>query len=575
MPIVDAVTVVAPRRDLPAWRGMRRPLEALLRGACQRAAKGGELVTTTPPPFFLSVPKEPEHGDLATNLALMLARGEGRPPREVAATIVRHLEDADGILAGVEVAGPGFINFRFAPAYWWKILRDSETNGRAYGRSTIGCGCKVQVEFVSANPTGPLHVGHARGAVTGDAIANLLAATGHDVVREYYVNDAGNQMELLGASTYARYAELCGRPVPFPADGYHGEYVRQVAAEILASEGPRWMDVDPEGARAHLRDRAGAVLLKGIRRDTEALAVRFDNFVSERELRSRGAVAQIIEALGERAYVYEAEGARWFRSTLFGDDKDRPLVKSSGEYTYFAADVAYHYEKFARGFDRVIDVWGADHHGHVPRMKAALAALGLDPARLEVVMVQVVSLTRGGEPVRMGKRSGEFVTLRDVVEEVGSDATRFFLLMRKSDAQLEFDLDLAKQETAENPVFYVQYAHARVASILRAAAALGLDRAAATAADPSRLEQEEEYALIRRIARFPEVVEDSALELEPHRLVFFLMELAGDFHRYYNRTRILGEDRELAAARLLLALNVQKVVRVGLELVGVDAPDTM
>jgi arginyl-tRNA synthetase len=335
------------------------------------------------------------------------------------------------------------------------------------------------------------------------------------------------------------------------------------------------MDVDPERARAHLRDRAGAVLLEGIRRDTEALAVRFDHFVSERELRSRGAVAQIIEALGERGYVYEAEGACWFRSTLFGDDKDRPLVKSGGEYTYFAADVAYHYEKFARGFDRVIDVWGADHHGHVARMKAALAALGLDPARLEVVMVQVVSLTRGGEPVRMGKRSGEFVTLRDVVEEVGSDATRFFLLMRKSDAQLEFDLDLAKQETAENPVFYVQYAHARVASILRAAAALGLDRAAATAADPSRLEQEEEYALIRRIARFPEVVEDSALELEPHRLVFFLMELAGDFHRYYNRTRILGEDRELAAARLLLALNVQKVVRVGLELVGVDAPDTM
>lgn len=554
---------------------MRRPLEALLRDACQRAAERGELLTTTLPSLFLSVPKEAEHGDLATNLALALARGEGRPPRDVAATIVRNLEDANHILAGVDIAGPGFINFRFAPAFWWEVLRESEAAGAAYGRSTIGCGRKVQVEFVSANPTGPLHVGHARGAVTGDAIASLLAATGHEVVREYYVNDAGNQMELLGASTYARYAELCGRPVPFPSDGYHGDYVRDVAAEILASEGERWIDGDPGQARAYLRDRAGVLLLERIRRDTESLAILFDRFVSERELRERGAVAASIETLAAAGYVYEAEGARWFRSTGFGDDKDRPLVKSGGEYTYFAADVAYHRDKFARGFDTVIDVWGADHHGHVPRMKAALAALGLDPARLEVVLVQVVSLVRGGEPVRMGKRSGEFVTLREVVEEVGSDATRFFLLMRKSDAQLEFDLDLAKQKTAENPVFYVQYAHARIASLFRAAAALGLDRAAATTADPARLEQAEELALIRQIARFPEVIEDSALEVEPHRVVFFLMELAGDFHRYYNRTRILGDDRELAASRLLLAANVQKVIRAGLELIGIGVPETM
>jgi arginyl-tRNA synthetase len=554
---------------------MKRPLEALLRDACERATKGGELLTTTLPPLFLTVPKEPEHGDLATNLALALARTEKRPPRAVAETIVRHLDDREGILASVDVAGPGFINFRFAPAYWWMQLAEAEAAGETYGRATVGAGRRVQIEFVSANPTGPLHVGHARGAVTGDAIASLLAATGHAVEREYYVNDAGKQMEMLGASTYARYTERCGRAVPFPEDGYHGDYVRDVAARIAAEEGTRWMEGEPAAARAHLRDRAGALLLDDIRRDTESLGIHFDRFTSERELRADGAVAAGIDALAAADLVYDQDGARWFRSTAFGDDKDRPLVKSGGEFTYFAADVAYHRDKYARGFDRIIDVWGADHHGHVPRMRAALQALGLDPARFEVVLVQIVSLTRGGEPVRMGKRSGEFVTLREVVEEVGRDATRFFLLMRKSDAQLEFDLELAKQRTAENPVFYVQYAHARVASVFRTARDLGLDRAAAAAADPARLVDPEELALIRRVAQLPEIVEASALELEPHRLVFFLMELAGEFHRYYNRTRILGEDRGLAAARLLLAANVQKTIRVGLGMLGIAAPETM
>jgi arginyl-tRNA synthetase len=317
------------------------------------------------------------------------------------------------------------------------------------------------------------------------------------------------------------------------------------------------------------------MLLDDIKRDSAELGIDFDVFTSERELRANGEVDATLVALAAAGTVYDAEGARWFRSTTYGDEKDRPLVKSSGEFTYFAADVAYHRGKYARGFDRIIDVWGADHHGHVPRMKAALTALGLDAARFEVVLVQVVSLMRGGEPVRMGKRSGEFVTLREVVEEVGADATRFFLLMRRSDAQLDFDLDLAKQHTAENPVFYVQYAHARVASVLRQAEAAGLDRAAAGAADLSRLGEPEELALIRSLALLPEVIEASALELEPHRLVFYLMELAADFHRYYNRTRILGEDRALAAARLALALNVQKVIRVGLGVLGIGAPDTM
>ncbi|TMA83331.1 MAG: arginine--tRNA ligase [Deltaproteobacteria bacterium] len=554
---------------------MKKPLEALLRDACERATKGGELLTTTLPPLLLTVPKEPEHGDLASNLALVLARSERRPPPAVAETIVRHLDDRDGILASVEIAGPGFINFRFAPAYWWALLRDVEVAGEAYGRSAIGAGRKVQLEFVSANPTGPLHVGHARGAVTGDALARLLAATGHDVAREYYVNDAGNQIAMLGASTYARYAERCGRAVPFPEDGYRGDYVREVAAAILAREGERLMQLDPAEASTYFGDAAGAILLDAIRDDMAALAIDFDHYVSERRLRAEGAVAATIAALEKAGYVYEADGARWFRSTAFGDDKDRPLVKTGGEFTYFAADVAYHRAKYAAGYERIIDVWGADHHGHVPRMKAAMQALGLDPARLEVVLVQIVSLTRHGEPVRMGKRSGEFVTLREIVDEVGADATRFFLLMRKSDAQLEFDLDLAKERSAENPVFYVQYAHARVASVFRAAEATGLDRAAATAGDPTRLTEDDELALIRRVAQFPEVVEGAALELEPHRVVFFLMELAGDFHRYYNRTRILGDDRELAAARLLLVANVQKTIRAGLGILGIAAPDTM
>ena len=554
---------------------MKKPLEELLRDACERARQGGELVTTTLPPLFLTVPKEVEHGDLASNLALVLARGERKPPRAVAEILVRHLRDDAGILADVQVAGPGFLNFRFAPSYWQRCLADAERAGEGYGRSAVGAGRRVQIEFVSANPTGPLHVGHARGAVTGNALALLLEATGHAVAREYYVNDAGNQMKLLGASTYARYAELCGCPAPFPENGYPGDYVRDVAAAIRVADGDRWMAVDADEARAALRDRAGAMLLDQIRDDCALLRIRFDAFVSERALRAAGLVEDTLAALTRAGFVYEAEGARWFRSTAFGDDKDRPLVKSDGALTYFAADVAYHRQKYAEGYDRIIDVWGADHHGHVPRMRAAMQALGLDPARLEVALVQVVHLTRGGEPVRMGKRSGEFVTLREVVEDVGADATTFFLLMRKSDAHLEFDLELAKRQTAENPVFYVQYAHARVASVFRAAAAAGLDRAAAAAADPARLVEPEELALIRRIAQFPEVVEAGALELEPHRVVFFLVDLAGDFHRYYNRIRILGEDRELAAARLLLAANVQKVVRAGLTLLGIGAPDTM
>ena len=524
------------------------------------------------------IPREARHGDYATNVAMTLAREARRPPRKIAEAIVVAFPRTPAV-DRLEIAGPGFLNVFLSPAWCASALHEVLAAGDEYGRSDVGKGARVLLEFVSANPTGPLVIVNARAAAVGDALARILRAQGYAVETQYYVNDAGNQFEALARSVDVRLRQALGEAVELPENAYPGEYVVDLVAGWLARdrEGVRALATRPEAERLDLLGRrAVAEMVESQRRVLEAYGTRFDHWAHEqRDVRDTARPREAIEALARAGHTYEQDGALWFRSTAFGDDKDRPLVKTGGELTYFAADVAYHRAKYGAGYDRIIDVWGADHHGHVPRMKAALSALGLDPARLEVVLVQIVSLTRGGEPVRMGKRSGEFVTLREVVDEVGADATRFFLLMRKSDAQLEFDLDLAKQRTAENPVFYVQYAHARVASIFRAAHEVGLDRAAVAAADPSRLVQEEELALIRRLAQFPEIVEGAALELEPHRVVFFLMELAGEFHRYYNRTRILGDDRDLAAARLMLAANVQKTIRAGLAILGISAPDSM
>ncbi len=582
---------------------MKRRLEGLLQHALNRAKKGGALKLESLPPLFFEVPRDPAFGDLASTVALGLARTEHKPPRAIAQAIVDHIEDPDGLLAAVEIAGPGYLNFRFSPRFWQACLADV---GRPdYGLPALGEGRRVLVEFVSANPTGPLHVGTGRGAVLGDAVARLLSAAGYQVVREYYVNDTGKQMGTLARSAYARLLQACGTDAEVPEDGYPGEYLRELMVEhrdellreIAAAAGrefPAALAVqgwEPrESARAAaaslLRDagdaaldicgrRAAEWLLVEIREDLRALGVAVDHFVSERALHDEGVVASALEALAAAGHVYEAEGATWFRSTAFGDDKDRVLRRSDGELTYFAADIGYHRQKLQRGFEQLIDVWGADHHGHVQRVAAAIAALGDDPAKFHVIIVQIVRLTRGGEPVRMGKRSGEFVSLREVVDEVGPDATRFFFLMRKGDSHLDFDLDLATKQSSENPVFYVQYAHARICTLFKKAAAEGLSVPAGSAAALDALGEPEEQEVINLLAQFPDVVEDAARQLEPHRIVFHLIELAGAFHRFYNRHRVIGVEPALSRARLYLASAVQRVLQLGLGLLGVAAPDTM
>jgi arginyl-tRNA synthetase len=569
---------------------MRKALEELLQDALQRARSGGALKSQGLPPLLFEIPRDPGLGDLACPVAFSLAREERRPPRAIAETIVAHLEDREGILSVTEIAGAGYLNFRFSPRFWQRCL--AETERPDYGRPAVDTKRRVLIEFVSTNPTGPLHVGHGRGAVIGDVVARLLAAAGHEVTREYYVNDAGRQIEILGRSAHARLLEACGEEVAIPEDGYPGEYLRDLVASrreelieaIAAQVGtPRpgegetlpFLHQREEIATAVAGARVAGWLLDQIKEDLAALGVHFESFVSEREIHREGAVARALADLAERGLVYAADGARWFRSTEFGDGKDRVVERSNGELTYFAGDIGYHRQKLERGYDLLIDVWGADHHGYVKRVEAAIAALGGDPSQLHVILVQLVRLTRGGEPVRMGKRSGEFVSMREVVDEVGADATRFFYLMRKADSHLDFDLDLAKKQSAENPVFYVQYAHARICSLFRQAAAEGLAVPAAAEAPLDRLSTPEEQELVALLVRFPDVVEEAVAEIEPHRVVFFLIELAGAFHRFYNRHRVMGVEADLSRARLFLVAAARRVLQSGLALLGVRAPETM
>ena len=550
---------------------MKRHLERLLRRALDDAIAGGELRVSRLPPLTLEVPADPKFGDLATNVALVLAREAGRPPRDIAETVRRHLHDPGGWFAATEIAGPGFLNIRFAPPFWRMVLREARAAGEGYGRSAVGAGQRVQVEFVSANPTGPLHIGHGRGAVIGDVTARLLEAVGYEVEREYYVNDHGRQMGLLGESTWTRYRELCGVEASLPEDGYPGEYLRDVAGALRAEVGDGLLALPTAEAVTRCREFAGQTLLAEIRADLERFGVRFDRFVSERALHAAGSLEAALEAL-PKDLLYRDDGALFFRTTRFGDEKDRAVLRGSGEPTYFGGDVAHYRQSLDRGFVQLVNVLGADHHGYVARLRAVVAAFAGDPDRLRVLLVQLVNLTRGGEPVRMGKRAGEFVTLREVLDEVGPDAARFFFLLRKADSQLDFDLELAKRQTSENPVFYVQYAHARIASVLRQAAEAGL----ALDPDPD-LEPlgEAEVEPLRVLATYPDVVLAAARELEPHRVVFHALELAGAFHRYYNRHRILTDERAITQARLALICAVQQVIRSALGLAGVTAPERM
>jgi len=548
--------------------------------------------------------RDRSHGDFTSNVAMMLAGRCARRPRELAQAIVDALPASDRITQ-VEIAGPGFINFHLREGASLEVVDDILNRGPAYGRSNVGQGRAVQVEFVSANPTGPLHVGHGRGAAYGATVANLLEAIGNTVHREYYVNDAGRQMDILGTSVWLRYLELTGEELAFPSNGYQGDYVWDIAATLHRDHGEAYrrpaeelysglppdapngdkevhIDALISASRESLGDNryrfvfelALNTILDDIRDDLERFGVVYDTWYSEKSLVDRGLVTKAVERLRETGHLHEKDGALWFDSTSFGDEKDRVVVRENGQHTYFASDIAYHMDKIERGYQRVIDVWGADHHGYVPRVRAALEALGDDAGKLDVLLVQFANLYRGGEKVQMSTRSGEFVTLRQLRKEVGSDAARFFYVMRKCEQHLDFDLDLATSQSADNPVYYIQYAHARVCSVMRQLEEKGLPYDPAEAR-LERLAQDHEKALLDCLTRYPEVVYAAAKGLEPHLLANFLRELANRFHTYYNAHQFLVDDAVLRAARLNLIRAVRQVIANGLGILGVSAPESM
>ncbi len=556
---------------------MKAELKTRLLEALGEAQAAGDLPPLeTPAEIILERPKQASHGDLACNLAMQLAKSCRMNPRAVAQIIVRRLGDAGGLVAKTEIAGPGFINFFVGPLAWTRILPQIMAQGPDFGRGNWGHGKKAMVEFVSANPTGPLHVGHGRGAAVGDVLARLLAFSGFTVLSEYYINDAGNQMATLGRSVLYRARELRGGGDPFPDNHYRGDYIKNLASEFMATpEGADMLDIPEEQAVAKASAWAGAKILAGIEGDLQDFGVAIGSWFSERSLLARGAVDEAFAVLKARDLLYESEGALWFKATAFGDEKDRVVRRGNGELTYFASDIAYHLDKFRRGFSLLVDVWGADHHGYVPRLKAAMAGLDRSPDDLTVVLVQMVNLLRSGVPVAMSTRAGEFVTLKEVVDEVGGDSARFLFLTRRTEAQLDFDLEVAKAKSMDNPVFYVQYAHTRVKSVLRKAEAAGVSLPEPAAVDLARLELAEEADLARKLGEFPEMIEGAARNLEPHRLTYYLHELAGAFHSYYNAHRILSDDAALGAARILLTQAVGAVLAGGLSLLGVSAPEAM
>jgi arginyl-tRNA synthetase len=523
--------------------------------------------------FVLERPRDAGHGDLATNLAMVLARRERANPRKTAERVLQELKLPPDLVSKTEIAGPGFINFWLSASQLATTHRQIVAAGSTYGRATWGAGLKVNVEFVSANPTGPLHVGHGRGAALGDAIAALLEWTGHAVTREFYVNDAGVQIDKLAQSLWARIRQMAGYNAEIPEGGYHGDYLRDAARQVLAREGRAFAELPEEEAVRRSRALAVRMQREEQDRDLEDFGVKFDVVTSEQTAYDSGSVQRALALLASRGLTYESEGALWLRTTSFGDDKDRVLRKSDGTLTYLTPDIAYHVDKHDRGFDRVIDVWGADHHGYIPRMQAALAALGYPPEFFDVELVQLVRVVRGQEEVKMSKRSGEFVTLRDLYEEVGVDAARYFFLARKGASPMDFDIELAKKQTDENPIFYVQMAHARLSGIFRTA-----QRAPDSVQgdlDLAALPAPEDTELLKELTRFPEMVDKAAREREPHRITVYLHELAGIVHGWYHRTRTVGEAPTTEHARLLLARAARIVLANGLTVLGISAPDRM
>jgi len=586
---------------------MKTEIAQLVESALQSLVDQGVLAADAVRPPVIERARDPEHGDFATNAAMVNSKAAGINPRQLAEQLVAAIPAAD-FISEVSIAGPGFINFRVASDAQSAIVERILSEGEQFGRSTIGEQKKVQVEFVSANPTGPLHVGHGRGAAYGSVVADLLEAVGFDVDREYYVNDAGRQMDILGTSVWLRYLELAGEELTFPSNGYKGDYVWDIAATLHRDKGDAirfassevFADIpadEPAGGDKEehidaLIDRAKAllgkdgyrevfdlglnVILDDIRDDLGLFGVRYENWYSERSLVESGKVEAVIEKLKAAGHLYEKGGAWWFKSTDFGDEKDRVVVRDNGQTTYFASDIAYHLEKFERGYDRVIDVWGADHHGYVPRVKAAIQAMGGNPEQLDVLLVQFAILYEGGERKQMSTRSGEFVTLRELRKDVGTDAARFFYIMRKCEQHLDFDLDLARSQSNENPVYYVQYAHARICSVFRQASEKGVNTQLSDGnTNLELLNESHEQSMMKTLARYPEVLQNAAINSEPHQLTHYLRELANELHSYYNAHQFLVDVSNLTDARLKLITATRQVLLNGLKLIGISAPEKM
>jgi arginyl-tRNA synthetase len=558
---------------------VKNKINAVLTSTIDHCFKGGFINKTPIPEYVIEVPNNPDHGHFATNLPLTLAPSQKRSPMEIASIMVENLIDKEDLLEKVEVAAPGFINFRINPDKWYGVLSDIISLGRNYGQNRTGNNQKVLVEFVSANPTGPLHLGHGRGAALGDTLCRILSFCGYDVAREFYINDAGQQIRILGESIFSRFKQMNDPDYPFPENGYHGEYILDLAGTI--SEKVNLNDMSQQEAMDSCAREGKEIMLEEIKQDLDMFRVSFDFWYNESDLFSSGLIEGTLERLEKKKQLYENDGALWIRTSDFGDDKDRVIRKKDGQFTYFASDISYHLEKQKRGFAKAINIWGADHHGYIPRVKAALSAHGLSEEWLSVLLVQLVKLWRGGQEIKMSKRAGDFVTLRELVDEVGVDAVRFIFLTKSHDSPLDFDIDLVKKQDSDNPVYYVQYAHARICSIFRKADSEGISLPEKPDGLLDRLVLDEEMTLIRILAGFPSLLEDISAALEPHRLTYYLTDLAASFHKYFNLGtkvsdyRIVTKDRTTSQARLFLAEAVRIVIACGLELLGISAPERM
>lgn len=556
---------------------IKQTIENLIVNAVKKSVDDNAINLKQIPDFVIEVPQDESHGNFATNIAMLSAKQAKMPPRKIAEHITQRLE-LPSIIEKVEIAGPGFINFFLKPTFLNESIFDILELKEDFGKQDIGKGKKVQIEFVSANPTGPMHMGNARGAAIGDALAQVLKMAGYDVTKEFYVNDAGNQIENFGLSLEARYLQHFGKDAKIPEGGYHGQDVKEHMEKLIEKEKDRFLNMDSRQRRDYFIEYALEKNLERMKKDLAKFGVYFDIWFSERSLHNSGKVKETIKLLTDRGYTYEKDGALWFAATKFGVPKDEVLVRKNHIPTYFASDIAYHKDKFDRGFDHVINIWGADHHGHVPRMKASLEAIGYDPDKLTIIIMQLVRLYRDGEVARMSKRTGKAVTLSDIVDEIGKDAARFFFNMRGADTHLEFDLDLAVKQSDENPVYYVQYAHARICSILRQAQEKGITLPEASVEEKKlcqMLKEKSEIDLIKKLADFPEEIKIAAENLAPYRITVYVMELAATFHSFYNSCKVLSEDTQLTKARLLLVMATRQIIQNALNILGVKAPEKM